>query len=32
MRDSIMAGLMQQGKVKIHKAVVDRLIARYRRS
>ncbi|HYL73960.1 MAG TPA: peptidyl-prolyl cis-trans isomerase [Bryobacteraceae bacterium] len=32
MRDSIMAGLMQQGKVKIHKAVVDRMIARYRRS
>ena len=32
MRDSIMAGLMQQGKVKIHKPVVDRLIARYRRT
>jgi peptidyl-prolyl cis-trans isomerase D len=32
LRDSIMAGLMQQGKIKIHKAVVDRLIARYRRS
>jgi peptidyl-prolyl cis-trans isomerase D len=30
MRDSILAGLMQQGKVKIHKAAVDRLVARYR--
>jgi len=30
MRDSILAGLMQQGKVKIHKAAVDRMVARYR--
>jgi hypothetical protein len=30
LRDSILTGLIQQGKVKIHKAVVDRLVARYR--
>jgi len=30
LRDSILNGLMQKGKVKIHKATVDRLVARYR--
>ena len=30
LRDSILTGLMAQGKVKIHKATVDRLVARYR--
>jgi peptidyl-prolyl cis-trans isomerase D len=30
LRDSILTGLIQQGKVKIHKAVVDRFVARYR--
>jgi len=29
-QDSILSRLMQEGKIKVHKDVVDRLMARYR--